>query len=393
MLSVNMASLIKLISILRFNNVNCRCAAVDLNKQKTLEHLHRILATRLINTFAVICIISLPISLYRWYDIGYQPVFIHHIILSLATFSVCACQNRFRAKSVIIFVVALLASMTISGGMTFGLQSGTVTFAIFTTFIIFFVWGVKLAIAYLVSWCLFLTTLAYLVTHELFSLGVVPSEYSLLPSAWAIVIIGTLITAVFILVMGTTFFKEFDRLLEQLSQQKSALSQLANKDPLTGLMNLRAGKEHFLKMTARADREHYRVAMLFIDLDKFKQVNDTHGHDVGDRTLIELSQNMVHQLREYDVALRVGGDEFIVLLSDIKDDDQAIEISERMLNGMQKASVVPPFIHPEVSIGIAFYPDDGKTFNQLKYYADNAMYVAKKDVDEHIVINSENNLN
>ena len=150
-----------------------------------------------------------------------------------------------------------------------------------------------------------------------------------MPSAWAIVIIGTLITALFILIMGSAFYRAFDAMLLEVYEQKQQLAQLASKDPLTGLLNLRAGLEAFSTSLARAKRKKSLMAMLFIDIDKFKQINDVHGHAVGDQILVDIATNLQKQLREYDYAMRIGGDEFIVLLNDVTSTEDVLEISER----------------------------------------------------------------
>ena len=117
--------------------------------------------------------------------------------------------------------------------------------------------------------------------------------------------------------MGATFYRAFDGMLLELNEQKVQLAQLANKYPLTGLLNLRSGLEAFTVSAARAKRNNSMLAMLFIDLNKFKLINDVHGHVVGDQTLIDIATNLQTQLREYDHAIRVGGDEFIILLNDV----------------------------------------------------------------------------
>jgi uncharacterized membrane protein YfhO len=105
---------------------------VKLHQHETFQRLQQVLADRLINTFALICAVGLPVSLYRWFDLGFQPIFIHHIVLSLIVFLAALCKKRIKAIHLIILVVVILTTMTFSGAATFGLQSGTVSFGIFT---------------------------------------------------------------------------------------------------------------------------------------------------------------------------------------------------------------------------------------------------------------------
>lgn len=362
---------------------------MKLHQYETFQHLQQVLADRLINTFALICAVGLPVSLYRWFELGFQPIFIHHIVLSLVVFTAAICKKRIKAIHLIILVVVILTTMTFSGAATFGLQSGTVSFGIFTIFIIAFVWGLIPAIIYLGVWCLFIIGLGYLFTQNIIQYQIDPAIYAYMPSAWAIVIIGTLITALFILIMGSAFYRAFDAMLLEVHEQKHQLAQLASKDPLTGLLNLRAGLEVFSTSLARAKRKKSLLAMLFIDIDKFKQINDVHGHVIGDQTLVEIATNLQQQLREYGYAMRIGGDEFIVLLNDVSSSDYVIEISHRLLQKLEIKSDTTPFITPRLSVGIALYPYDGNTFNELKQQADEAMYQAKNNKFEKIYINNK----
>jgi diguanylate cyclase (GGDEF)-like protein len=362
---------------------------VKLHQHETFQHLQQVLADRLINTFALICAVGLPVSLYRWIDLGFQPIFIHHIVLSVIIFIAAICKKRIKSVHLIILVVVILTTMTFSGAATFGLQSGTVSFGIFTIFIVAFVWGLIPAIIYLGVWCAFIIGLGYMFTQNIIQYQIDPAIYAYMPSAWAIVIIGTLITALFILIMGSAFYRAFDAMLLEVYEQKQQLAQLANKDPLTELLNLRAGLEVFSTSIARAKRKQTLVAMLFIDINKFKKINDVYGHVIGDQTLVEIATNLKAQLREYDYAIRVGGDEFIVLLNDVSSSDDVIEISERLLQKLEIKSDTTPFITPKLSVGIALYPHDGNTFNELKQQADEAMYQAKNNKFEKICINNK----
>ena len=113
---------------------------MKLHQHETFQHLQQVLADRLINTFALICAVGLPVSLYRWFELGFQPIFIHHIVLSLIVFIAAICKERIKAIHLIILVVVILTTMTFTGAATFGRQSGTVSFGIVTIFIIAVVW-------------------------------------------------------------------------------------------------------------------------------------------------------------------------------------------------------------------------------------------------------------
>ncbi|MBL0929550.1 MAG: diguanylate cyclase [Alphaproteobacteria bacterium] len=156
------------------------------------------------------------------------------------------------------------------------------------------------------------------------------------------------------------------------------ITDLANLDALTGLANRRAGLDLLRDQIAKAEASGRRVAILLIDLDKFKAINDTHGHRAGDAVLIETAARLRQSTREKDALARLGGDEFLVGLGDLEDAAMAGKLAERMI-----AILLTPVVFEGkelaagCSIGISVYPDDARDLPLLIQYADEAMYVAK----------------
>lgn len=167
-----------------------------------------------------------------------------------------------------------------------------------------------------------------------------------------------------------------------ISERKKAAEQmehLAHFDILTDLPNRALLADRLKQALAKAKRYKYRLALLFIDLDKFKPVNDTFGHDVGDLLLKEVAHRLRNCLRESDTVARVGGDEFIVLLPQIDAEEYGVLVAEKIL-----AELNTPFnidgrtLDISGSIGVAVYPDDGADQDELMKHADSAMYEAKQ---------------
>lgn len=167
---------------------------------------------------------------------------------------------------------------------------------------------------------------------------------------------------------------------EALLQQKNAeLTHRALHDSLTGLPN-RASFEHQLRAAmdqARASDEP--MALLFIDCDRFKQVNDTHGHAAGDALLVEVARRLRAQLGPRDVAARLGGDEFAVVMAPPASLAQAQALAERVGAAMREPLALAGGgqVEPAVSAGVAVYPQDGNDLEALLRRADTAMYQAK----------------
>ncbi len=167
-----------------------------------------------------------------------------------------------------------------------------------------------------------------------------------------------------------------------VTEQKKAEQQvefLAYHDALTGLPNRMLLQDRLNQATAHAERTGTHVAMMFLDLDNFKQINDTLGHACGDLLLKEVTARLKDCVRDTDTISRQGGDEFVVVLRDLPDSQAAVPVLDKIMVQMQKpVRIEGSELTTSVSIGVALFPDDGRTFDTLLKKADMAMYRAKE---------------
>ena len=166
--------------------------------------------------------------------------------------------------------------------------------------------------------------------------------------------------------------------ITQRKQSEEQIWQHANFDPLTGLPNRRLMRERLAQEIKKARRMRQRFGLMFIDLDRFKEVNDTLGHEMGDVLLKDAARRLEACVRESDTVARLGGDEFTIILTDL----EGVESSERVAKHLMK-KLREPFVlndqpvYVSASIGITLYPDDSLDLSQLLRNADQAMYAAK----------------
>ena len=154
---------------------------------------------------------------------------------------------------------------------------------------------------------------------------------------------------------------------------------LATRDPLTGLYNRRSLMERLEQAITRANRAGDSLAVLFLDMDRFKAINDTLGHDVGDALLIQVAARISGAVRESDVVARLGGDEFVVLMEALPDYPDAASVARKIVQANSApCEIGPHLLKTSVSIGISLYPQDGDTVQKLMKHADLAMYHAKQ---------------
>ena len=152
-------------------------------------------------------------------------------------------------------------------------------------------------------------------------------------------------------------------------------------DSLTRLPNRVLFYDRMRQEIAYAKREQKKFALMFLDLDNFKKVNDEFGHDIGDHLLQEVAKKFNKLLREADTICRLGGDEFIILLPRLRQPrENAEDVARKILHSLGESFLIKDNqIYVKTSIGIALYPDDGKKEEDLIKSADNAMYTAKKE--------------
>jgi len=163
-------------------------------------------------------------------------------------------------------------------------------------------------------------------------------------------------------------------------KSREELRTLAYHDNLTGLPNRSLLQDRLAVAIAHARRQATRLAVLFLDLDDFKRVNDSFGHGFGDRLLVELSCRVHASVRAGDTVARYGGDEFVVLLNEVSGPADAARVATKVLEALR-----PPFrldglqVTVAVSVGMSVFPDDGTSGDELLRQADGAMYRDKQD--------------
>lgn len=161
-------------------------------------------------------------------------------------------------------------------------------------------------------------------------------------------------------------------------QLHAELVRSARHDELTGLPNRRFFNERVQHTLSTARREAPLSALLFVDINDFKHVNDAHGHDTGDKLLQEVARRLAATLRQDDSAYRLGGDEFVVLLPAIHRRQDAAAVAKKLRQQLEKPlHVNGAVLHPRASIGVAIYPDDGESLEPLLKRADESMYREK----------------
>ncbi|GBG15144.1 PAS domain S-box protein [Novimethylophilus kurashikiensis] len=185
-----------------------------------------------------------------------------------------------------------------------------------------------------------------------------------------------------VLIVGSDGEKYIWSIIEDITQRRESeelIWKQANFDPLTGLPNRRMFHDRLEQELKKSHRSSTRMALMFLDLDHFKEVNDTLGHAMGDVLLKESAERLVHCVRESDTVARLGGDEFTVILSELDDAEAVERVAQNMLRRLSEPYLLgDEMAYVSVSIGVTLYPEDAGDIETLLKNADQAMYAAKR---------------
>jgi diguanylate cyclase (GGDEF)-like protein len=196
----------------------------------------------------------------------------------------------------------------------------------------------------------------------------------------AIFVIAEVFVLGYIIKLQIEYVVELNRSENEILDLNEELSFTSMHDALTGLPNRHNLQSQLNLMMANANRYQQKFAVLFLDLDHFKYVNDTLGHDIGDELLKRVAQKLTVLVRENDIVSRIGGDEFIIIINNFQDNNALEQIIIKILAAFRDEWIIKThYLRLSVSIGVAIYPDDSKDIYDLMKFADIAMYKAKSE--------------
>nr|WP_295770728.1 GGDEF domain-containing protein [Rhodoferax sp.] len=167
--------------------------------------------------------------------------------------------------------------------------------------------------------------------------------------------------------------------LVKLKDAERALRKSAFLDPLTGLANRLLLMDRFEVAMRHARRSRKKFAVLMLDLNKFKAINDTHGHAAGDKVLVTVAQRLVSIVRESDTVARLGGDEFVLIVESINERGQLEALGQKLMDVVSQSLILDSgqTVAVGASVGYAWYPKDGDSLRDILEVADQAMYTCK----------------
>jgi diguanylate cyclase (GGDEF)-like protein len=327
----------------------------------------------------IIAIIGAPISALRSLSTGWLDLYSLHIILAIFVGLIFICRKRisFTLKSHIL--VFIFYAVGVLGIFSLGLLGAGVWWLIVSGLLVSTLYSTKYGILSVLSSAIIIAIAGYCFSNGLLTLPVDAGLYVKSYSSWVTLIIATTIMPFYVFQSISSFQYATANLLKEVDSQRILIEKMATHDQLTGLYMLTPAQKRLEKAMIDAQQSNSKLAFLFFDIDGFKVVNDKFGHDAGDYILTSIAKRIILHICENDTAARIGGDEIIVILSNVKDKESISDTTQKIIDDLAK----PYYYHNQkinitASVGISLFPDDATNAKLLKQKADVAMYTVKK---------------
>lgn len=333
------------------------------------------------NLLAGLCLISLigvPVSVSRTFIIGWQPVYWIHIGALVAVVTIYLLRHRLSVwgKAGSLLVIAQLVSL-----------SGLLNFGIFGNGALWGAFSLLIASMFLSQRSVLLASGSFIIIFLFAGYGYVsgwltfpgdPSLYIRSPLSWSTALVASAFFVVLLVVIDANHRATIQRLVLELELKSKQMAMMADQDYLTGLANLRLLKaqvDRLIGSTTESD-----AAIFFIDIDGLKIINDMHGHDAGDHVIKSAANRLLGIIREGDLAARIGGDEFVILLHGSQDRPlpRLDDFAQRIIDTVS----APIGLHGGLlkigaSVGVTTFDKDQDTYDSAVKRADAAMYRVK----------------
>ena len=327
---------------------------------------------------ALVSYAGIPVSLLRTMVAGWQPANVLHAILLVVFTFVAWRRHRLSTRVKTFVMVASLTLMGIGGTVSFGLMNVGVWFMALGMVVTGIVLSRGAAMVTLLVSILALVGVMLGFHQGILTLSFDANLYHQQLAPWVMMIVSSMMLPALALWQVKGYEKALIDALKEVETQRNAVAIQANYDHLTGLASRRLAMDRLDMSMRRLRRQGGLSALLFIDLDGFKAVNDRHGHKVGDQMLVVCARRLKEVLRVDDTLCRYGGDEFLVIANNLKHEDNAVAIAKKIIAVLEQPAILAAHtLHLSASVGIAYFTEEADHPEQLIEASDQAMYKAK----------------
>lgn len=328
---------------------------------------------------ALVALIGTPISISRAFSTGWHVVYTVHLVIGVLMMGLYLVRGHVPYRAKLFILIALFALVGTTGVFTMGLIGSGVWFLVICSLLTSTFFSMRIGLMTAVAVTLLIGVAGILFTTGVLQMPFDANVYSLSVTGWGALLVTTGIMPFVVFTAIGEYQRTISDLVHEVQEQRDHIAALAARDHLTGLPTASLANDRLQMKMNLALHNGARVAVMFVDLNGFKAVNDTWGHEAGDQLLQEIANRLQQCTRDGDTVARIGGDEFIVLLGNLKNRGEAIPVAEKII-----ANVCKPVryggesIASGASIGISIFPEDAADIATLRRLADQAMYQVKR---------------
>jgi diguanylate cyclase (GGDEF)-like protein len=343
-----------------------------------LQGIRQQLLDRIWQGVLVLALIGTPASVSRAFSTGWLPLYTFHAALAVFVVAMFLLRRRLSYMTRVVALLCVFFLVGTAGIFTLGLLGAGVWWLVMSSLVAGTLMSRRfgLVVSLMSASLIGLAALGF--TRGVLKVPVDPAVYVYDVTSWISFFMAASLLPFVVFQAIVLFQRSTADLVGEIERQRAQIQQLASHDPVTGLPRWDLVVDRLGIALAAARRGGRKVAFLFIDLDGFKAVNDSLGHDAGDRVLAEVGARLRAALRDEDTAGRIGGDEFVVILGQLADASEAVQAADRLIAAIRApVAVGAEETRVGASVGIAMFPDHGGDARELRLHADAAMYAAK----------------
>jgi diguanylate cyclase (GGDEF)-like protein len=352
------------------------------------RHLGKVRSS-LINTviqgLLIIAVVGLPASLLRSRNTGWLPLYDLHLVLGGATLLLFGLRHKLSDRVKAASVMSIFWAVGLSALLTLGLAGAGMWWLVVSSLLMSILYSIR---AGLVVMCLVVVVMS--VVGVAFCLGTLsapinPANYLRSPAAWISAVIGATLMPLIVFQAVAALSASTVDLLKQAAAQRELIRELATHDELTGVPTFPLAMDRLEQALRAIPRSGRRVGLLFIDLDGFKAINDSLGHEAGDTVLTAVARRLRLNLRAEDTVARIGGDEFLAILPGVGESDETLAVAGKLQRVLcEPVEYRGSLVSVACSIGAAFASDNSYTAEDMIRAADAAMYEAKRSGNNQV---------